>query len=93
MASGGKNKWLPKKSFCTENNWSFWGDLTGKTIAILGWTFKKDTNDSRESAAIYITAELIEKGALVHVYDPMVTSEIIYDDLKKYWESKDLSRE
>lgn len=69
----------------------FEGDLTGKRIAILGWAFKKDTNDSRESAAIYVTAELIEKGALVHVYDPMVTAETINDDLKKHWQSKDLS--
>ncbi len=34
----------------------FEGDLTGKTIALLGWAFKANTNDSRESAAIYVAA-------------------------------------
>ena len=28
--------------------------VTGKRIALLGWAFKKDTNDTRESAAIYV---------------------------------------
>ena len=36
----------------------FGGDLTGKTIALLGWAFKANTNDSRESASIYVTEKL-----------------------------------
>ena len=66
----------------------FGGDLTGKKIAILGWAFKKDTNDSRESAAIYVTNYLIEAGAKIAVYDPMVSKNRIYSDLKLLGESK-----
>ena len=37
-------------------------DLTGKQIAILGWAFKANTNDSRESASIYVTKKLLEEN-------------------------------
>jgi len=56
--------------------------VSGKKIAFLGWAFKKDTNDTRESAAIYIADELLQDRAEIHVYDPKVTSEQIYADLE-----------
>jgi len=59
----------------------FGSDLTGKRIAILGWAFKANTNDSRESPSIYITDILLERGATIHVYDPFVTKEVIQKDL------------
>lgn len=46
--------------------------VSGKRIAILGFAFKKDTNDTRESAAIYICRDLIKEQATVAVYDPQV---------------------
>jgi len=55
--------------------------VSGKKIAMLGWAFKKDTNDSRESAAIYISDELLQDQAEVHVYDPRVSPERMVDDL------------
>ena len=58
------------------------GSLKNKTITILGWAFKKDTNDSRESASIEIANYLLNKGAIINVYDPMVSSESIYKDLE-----------
>lgn len=69
----------------------FGGDLTDKKIAILGWAFKANTNDSRESSAIYVTHSLIEVGAHIAVYDPMVDAQKIKCDLKILWESKALS--
>jgi len=62
-----------------------------KKITLLGWAFKANTTDSRESAAIYIADVLLEEGAEVHVYDPMVKKERIYQDLTTLWESKQFS--
>lgn len=55
--------------------------VSGKKITMLGFAFKKDTNDTRESSAIYICRDLIEEQAEVHIYDPKVTREQIYRDL------------
>jgi len=63
----------------------FGGDLTGKTIAILGWAFKANTNDSRESAAIYVAEKLHKAGATIEIYDPMVSEDSIYSDVRFYW--------
>ncbi|MDB3862207.1 nucleotide sugar dehydrogenase [Flavobacteriaceae bacterium] len=59
----------------------FGRDLTGKRIAILGWAFKANTNDSRESAAIYVTKKLVENGAKINIYDPLVNQKRIEKDL------------
>ncbi len=64
----------------------FGEDLTGKKIAILGWAFKANTNDSRESPSIYVATKLLKAGAVLQVYDPMVLEERIYSDLKTLWE-------
>ena len=63
----------------------FEGNVTGKTIAILGWAFKANTNDSRESAAIYVCEYLFKAGASILVYDPQTKSENIYLDIQNYW--------
>jgi len=55
--------------------------VSGKKIAFLGWAFKKDTNDTRESAAIYIADKLLEEKAEIHVFDPKVTEERMYEDI------------
>jgi UDPglucose 6-dehydrogenase len=49
------------------------GSLTGKTIAVLGLTFKANTDDTRESPAIAVIEHLVQGGAKVVAYDPMVT--------------------
>ena len=55
--------------------------VSGKKIAFLGWAFKKDTNDTRESAAIYVAWELLQDKAEVHIFDPKVSREQIFRDL------------
>lgn len=55
--------------------------VSGKKIAMLGWAFKKDTNDTRESAAIYVADLLLNDLAQVHVYDPKVPAKAMINDL------------
>ena len=59
------------------------GEIKNKKITILGWAFKKDTNDSRESAAIDIVSQLINNGAKVSIYDPKVRKNQIISDLSE----------
>jgi len=63
----------------------FGGDLTGKKIAILGWAFKANTNDSRESAAIFVSEQLYGAGATLEIFDPMVPESKILNDISEYW--------
>lgn len=55
--------------------------VADKKIAVLGFAFKKDTNDTRESAAIYVCGDLLEEQAKVAIYDPKVPESQIRDDL------------
>ena len=50
-------------------------------VCILGWAFKKDTNDTRESAAIYVSDSLIGSNININVYDPKVKEAQIFFDL------------
>ena len=63
----------------------FGGDLTGKTIAVLGWAFKANTNDSRESPAIKVCELLVSYGASLSIYDPMVQNQTISKDIECFW--------
>ena len=66
----------------------FGGNLTGKKIAILGWSFKANTNDSRESAAIKVSEILFNSGAALSIYDPKVQKKTISNDIETLWETK-----
>ncbi|MBW8331906.1 MAG: UDP-glucose 6-dehydrogenase [Prolixibacteraceae bacterium] len=70
-----------KKRFSRQIIESLFNTVSGKKIAILGWAFKKDTNDTRESAAIYVAWELLQDKAEIHVFDPRVNKEQIIRDL------------
>jgi len=83
-----------KNRFAQKISDHFGGDLKGKKIAILGWAFKANTNDSRESPAIYVTEKLFKAGAILEIYDPMVSKESVFSDIDFYWEAsttKDLT--
>jgi UDPglucose 6-dehydrogenase len=71
-----------KRRFADQIIETLFNTVSGKKIAILGWAFKKDTNDTRESAAIYVAWELLQDRAEIHVFDPKVTKEQILKDLQ-----------
>lgn len=60
---------------------TLYNTVSGKKIAVLGWAFKKDTNDTRESAAIYVTDHLLNEQAKISVFDPKVSCERMLTDL------------
>lgn len=55
--------------------------LSNKSIAVLGYAYKKDTSDTRESAATTVVGQLIADNANVRIFDPKVTADIIRKDL------------
>lgn len=70
-----------KRRFAANMVRTMYNTVAGKKIALLGWAFKKDTNDTRESAAIYVADYLLNEQAEIVIYDPKVTEEQIYSDL------------
>ena len=70
-----------KKRFANNIVQTLYNTVSGKKIAFLGWAFKKDTNDTRESAAINVADYLLNEQANVTVYDPRVKQKQIVNDL------------
>ena len=70
-----------KRRFAQRIVKTLYNTVSGKKIAFLGWAFKKDTNDTRESAAIYVADYLLHEQAEIVIYDPKVTEEQILADL------------
>jgi UDPglucose 6-dehydrogenase len=75
------------------NNWNqkrisqivvkkLFGTISNKKLVILGFAFKANTNDTRESAAINICKDLIDEGAYLMIYDPKVSPKQIENDLQ-----------
>jgi UDPglucose 6-dehydrogenase len=62
---------------------SLFGTVSGKRIAVLGFAFKADTNDTREAPAIRICRDLIEEGAQLAIVDPKVSAAQITQDLDR----------
>ena len=59
-------------------------------VAILGWAFKKDTNDSRESASIYLAKKILEQNIKINVYDPRVKESRIIEDLSTIFQKNNI---
>lgn len=74
------NDWQ-KRRFSTKIINALFNTVNGKRISFLGFAFKKDTNDTRESPAIYVGRDLLEEEANLAIYDPKVTTEQINLDL------------
>jgi len=80
------------ESVVTMNDWqkrrfgqriikALYNSAAGKQIGVLGFAFKKDTNDTRESAAIAICRDLLAEKAKVVVYDPKVPASVIRSEV------------
>ena len=70
-----------KKRFSNKIVQTLYNTVADKKITFLGWAFKKDTNDTRESAAIYVANDLINEQAKIAVYDPKVSIKKMLADL------------
>ncbi|SPP85189.1 blast:UDP-glucose 6-dehydrogenase [Drosophila guanche] len=70
-----------KRRFSQKIIESLFNTVSDKRIAILGFAFKKNTGDTRETAAITVCQTLLEEGAKLDIYDPKVEPEQIIDDL------------
>ncbi len=84
------NDWQQKRisKLITEK---LFGSLADKRISVLGFAFKANTNDTRESPAINICLDLLLEGAKLCIYDPKVSLEQIKKDLKinhQGWKNK-----
>lgn len=70
-----------KRRFANKIIKTLYNTISGKKIAMLGWAFKKDTNDTRESAAIYVARDLMDEKANISVFDPKVSKSQMLSDL------------
>ena len=71
-----------KRRFSRRIMEALFNTASGKRIAVLGFAFKKDTNDTRESASIYVCCDLLQEQAQLAIYDPKVPVEQIHADLQ-----------
>merc|ERR1712070_126306 len=76
------NDWQ-KKRFAQNMVSSMFNTVSGKKIGILGFAFKKDTGDTRETPAIDVCKLLLAEKAAISIHDPKVSREQIYSDLGK----------
>jgi len=70
-----------KRRFAENIITTLYNTVSGKKIVFYGWAFKKDTNDTRESAAIYVADALLEEKAEIITYDPQVSENVVFRDL------------
>lgn len=70
-----------KKRFSQKMVAKMFNTVTGKKIAMLGYAFKKDTGDVRETPAMFVLRDLLDESARVHVYDPQVTREDMWTEM------------
>ena len=81
-----------KKRFSKKIISKLFNTVSSKKITFFGWAFKKNTNDTRESASIYVADHLIDDGAEIHVYDPKVKKKQIINDMKYLWDLNGYSK-
>jgi len=70
-----------KKRFSEEIVSSMFNTVTGKKIAVLGYAFKKDTGDVRETPSMFVVRDLLDENAKIHVYDPQVSRDDMWSEM------------
>ncbi len=70
-----------KRRFANNIIQTLYNTVSGKKITFLGWAFKKDTNDTRESAAINVADFLLNEQANISIFDPQVKEKQVLNDL------------
>jgi len=70
-----------KKRFSEKIVSSMFNTVTGKKIAILGYAFKKDTGDVRETPSMFVVRDLLQESAKIHIYDPQVKREDMWSEM------------
>ena len=70
-----KDRFTKRIFSCLYNN------LTDKRVAVLGFAFKKDTSDTRESPAITLVTSFVAEKAHIAIYDPKVSKDQIWSEL------------
>lgn len=83
------NDWQ-KQRFSSKIVQTLFNTVRNKRIAVWGFAFKKDTNDTRESASIYVCKDLLLEGAQIALYDPRVPADAIKEDLEYVGVSKEI---
>lgn len=76
------NDWQ-KSRFSQKIVSTLFNTVNGKRIAMLGFAFKKDTNDTRETAAMYVGRDLLDEQAVLAIHDPKVSPDQMFFDLKE----------
>jgi UDPglucose 6-dehydrogenase len=71
-----------KKRFTEKMVSSMFNTVTGKKIAILGYAFKKDTGDVRETPSMFVVRDLVLEQAKIHVFDPQVKREDMWTEME-----------
>ena len=71
-----------KKRFSEKMVGKMFNTVTGKKIAVLGYAFKKDTGDVRETPAMFVVRDLFAEGAEIHIYDPQVGREEMWHEMQ-----------
>ena len=84
------NEWQTYRIYKLVINKLF-GNVNKKKIAILGFSFKADTNDTRESPAIFICKQLLNEGAIVRIHDPKVDEAQISFELGDFGKENSLN--
>lgn len=70
-----------KKRFSEKMVSKMFNTVTGKKIAMLGYAFKKDTGDVRETPSMFVLRDLLQEQANIHVYDPQVQREDMWSEM------------